>query len=133
MKPLISSVADLAKLLNTTVVTVKHVTVNSNSAAGFVVDGKYGNNQYAYAAGGFAGNVNGAVIGQLKDGTTTTNNENETINNSYDIIVNNVQNVIGGEHVGGFLGLGDVAAVAQVSSEDDINILKLITAVLLMF
>ena len=128
LKPLISSVADLAKLLNTTVVTVKHVTVNSNSAAGFVVDGKYGNNQYAYAAGGFAGNVNGAVIGQLKDGTTTTNNENETINNSYDIIVNNVQNVIGGEHVGGFLGLGDVAAVAQVSSEDDINILKLITA-----
>ena len=48
--------------------------------------------------------------------------KNETTNNSYDITVNNVQSVIGGEHVGGFLGLGDVAAVAQVSNEDDINI-----------
>ena len=117
LKPLIGSVDDLAKLLNATVATVKHVTVNSNTAAGYVVDGKYGDNQYAYAAGGFAGNVNGAVIGELK---------NETTNNSYDITVNNVQSVIGGEHVGGFLGLGDVAAVAQVSNEDDINILRLI-------
>src|SRR5699024_10889680 len=51
------------------------------------------------------------------------------INDSVEAVtlsVNNLQSVIGGEHVGGFLGLGDVASVAQVGETTKTTILDLI-------
>ena len=114
LEKLIGSVSDLVQVLNATLATVKYASVNSSNAAGFVVDGKYGTSDYAYAAGGFAGNVNGAVLGNINDSVEAVT-----------LSVNNLQSVIGGEHVGGFLGLGDVASVAQVG-ETTTTILDLI-------
>ena len=115
LEKLIGSVSDLVQVLNATLVTVKYASVNSSNAAGFVVDGKYGTSDYAYAAGGFAGNVNGAVLGNINDSVEAVT-----------LSVNNLQSVIGGEHVGGFLGLGDVASVAQVGETTKTTILDLI-------
>ena len=115
LEKLIGSVSDLVQVLNATLATVKYASVNSSNAAGFVVDGKYGTSDYAYAAGGFAGNVNGAVLGNINDSVEAVT-----------LSVNNLQSVIGGEHVGGFLGLGDVASVAQVGETTETTILDLI-------
>src|SRR5699024_799265 len=66
------------------------------------------------AAGGFAGAIQGAVLGD----------ENETAG----LQVDKIRSVTGGEHAGGFFGLADVAAVAEVSGEGNTTILSLIKA-----
>lgn len=118
LKPILGSPDKLASLLNATVSTVKYAKVDAWDNWGITIDGRYqkGNNpntQYTYASGGFVGNMSGTVLGD-KD----SNNDS--------LIVNNVRKVTGGEHVGGFFGLADVAAVAEVGDNASNGILGLI-------
>ena len=118
LKPILGNPDKLASLLNATVSTVKYAKVDAWNNWGITIDGRYQidnspNIQYAYATGGFVGNMSGAVLGD-KD------------SNSDSLIVNNIRKVIGGEHVGGFFGLADVAAVAEVGDNESNGILGLI-------
>lgn len=115
---LLGNAGNLAKVLNATVSTVSYAKVEAWDDWGIVVDGTYKkeNNpqtQYAYAAGGFVGNTSGSVFGD-KD------------NNANSLIVENVRSVTGGEYAGGFFGLADVSAVAQVGDNQSDAILGLI-------
>ncbi len=102
------------ELLNTTVSTVQGADVSAWDDWGIIINGAYtngtGNTAYAKAAGGFAGEINGAVIGEL----------NKSDNGVH---VSNIRSVTGGEYAGGFFGLADVSAVAQVSDGGNTNIL----------
>lgn len=108
----------LASLLNATISTIKYAKVDAWDHWGITIDGRYQkendpNTQYTYASGGFVGNMSGAVLGD-KD------------NNNDSLIVNNIKKVIGGEHVGGFFGLADVASVAEVGDNESSGILGFI-------
>ena len=109
LQNLIKTPGDLLSLLNTTISTVRGADVSAWDDWGIIVNGAYtdGTNSTAYAkaAGGFAGEVNGAVIG-----------EKDAPDNG--IHVSNVRSVTGGEYAGGFVGLADVSAVLQVSEGD---------------
>ena len=106
LQNLIKTPGDLLSLLNTTISTVRGADVSAWDDWGIVINGAYtdgsNNTAYAKAAGGFAGEINGAVIG-----------ENDNSNNG--IHVTNIRSVTGGEYTGGFFGLADVSAVLQVS------------------
>lgn len=120
---LIGTSGNLATVLQATLPTVKHAKVTGVDNSGLFVDGRYNYdseiNSYDYAknAGGFAGFVIGAIIGD-KDATNV--NENNTTDAS--VQVKNLVKVTGGEHAGGFLGLGDVSAVAQVGDSQDTSL-----------
>ena len=114
LQSLIKTPGDLLSLLNTTVSTVRGADVSAWDDWGIIINGAYtngtGNTAYAKAAGGFAGEINGAVIGELK------NPENG-------VHVSNIRSVTGGEYAGGFFGLADVSAVAKVGDKENTNIL----------
>ena len=114
LQSLIKTPGDLLSLLNTTVSTVQGADVSAWDDWGIIINGAYtngtGNTAYAKAAGGFAGEINGAVIGEL----------NKSDNGVH---VSNIRSVTGGEYAGGFFGLADVSAVAQVSDGGNTNIL----------
>ena len=108
---------DLASLLNATISRVEYSEVSAYSDAGFVVDGAYekegtlnkiiGSTGYAKAAGGYAGMIQGGIIG---DGDIVGHDSNAGA------AVNGVKTVTGGEYAGGFVGLADVSAVAEIST-----------------
>ena len=112
---LIGTSGNLATVLQATLPTVKNAKVTGLDNSGLFVDGRYNYDKetksykYARNAGGFAGFVIGAIIGD-KDAENV--NGSDSIDAS--VQVKNLVKVTGGEHVGGFLGLGDVSAVAQV-------------------
>lgn len=111
LQHVIGTPGDLLKLLNNTVATVRACDVKAWHGYGIVVNGIYNvpndtNTQYAKAVGGFVGESNGAVFGKLKDDSQTP---------KYGTSVQCLRSVTGGEHVGGYFGLADVSAVAQVS------------------
>ena len=114
LQNLIKAPGDLLSLLNTTISTVRGADVSAWDDWGIIVNGAYtngtGNTAYAKAAGGFAGEVNGAVIG-----------EKDAADNG--VHVSNVRSVTGGEYAGGFVGLADVSAVLQISEEGNTSIL----------
>ena len=114
LQNLIKAPGDLLSLLNTTISTVRGADVSAWDNWGIVINGAYtddsNNTAYAKAAGGFAGEINGAVIG-----------EKDKPNNG--IHVTNIRSVTGGEYAGGFFGLADVSAVLQVSDEGNTSIL----------
>ena len=101
-------------LLKITVSTVQGADVSAWDDWGIIINGAYtngtGNTAYAKAAGGFAGEINGAVIGELDKPTNGVH-------------VSNIRSVTGGEYAGGFFGLADVSAVAQVGDKENTNIL----------
>ncbi len=111
LQHVIGTPGDLLKVLNATVSTVKACDVKAWHGYGIVVNGIYNepnntNTQYAKAVGGFVGESDGAVFGKLKDDSQTP---------KYGTSVQCLRSVTGGEHVGGYFGLADVSAVAQVS------------------
>ena len=111
LQHVIGTPGDLLKVLNATVSTVKACDVKAWHNYGIVVNGIYNepnntNTQYAKAVGGFVGESDGAVFGKLKDDSQTP---------KYGTSVQCLRSVTGGEHVGGYFGLADVSAVAQVS------------------
>lgn len=114
LQSLIKTPGDLLSLLNTTVSTVRGADVDAWDKWGIIVNGAYangsGNTAYAKAAGGFAGEINGAVIGEMNTPDSGVH-------------VSNIRSVTGGEYVGGFFGLADVSAVAQISDGGNTSIL----------
>ena len=114
LQSLIKTPGDLLSLLNTTISTVRGADVSAWDDWGIIINGAYtndtGNTAYAKTAGGFAGEINGAVIGELNDSTNGVH-------------VSNIRSVTGGEYAGGFFGLADVSAVAKVGDKENTNIL----------
>ena len=103
---------DLASVLNATISRVEYSEVTGAGTAGFTVGGVHKQGigyQYAKAAGGYAGMIQGGIIG-----------DSDVIEDQHDenagAVVKGVRNVTGGKYAGGFVGLADVSAVAEVSS-----------------
>lgn len=101
--------SNLIQVLNATVATIRYADVESVDDWGIVINGS-NNNNYAKAAGGFAGSLVGTVLGE-KDKLAG-------------ISANGVRSVTGGEYAGGFFGIADVAADVQISAENETSLLK---------
>ena len=110
LNKLLSTPADLIKVLNATVATIRYADVVSWDDWGIIVNGAYAsgsnNTSYAKAAGGFAGNLEGTVLGK-KD------------TKGAGVSVQNIRSVIAGEYAGGCFGVADVAGVANISAGND--------------
>lgn len=115
LQKLIGTPGDLLSLLNATLSTVTASDVKAWDDWGILVNGVYSdgsaNTKYAKAAGGFAGEIRGAVIGD-KDVK------------EQGVHVENLRSVTGGEHAGGFFGLADVSAVAEITGDGKTSILQ---------
>lgn len=110
---IIGTKGDLASILNTTLSTVRNVTVTTDNGKGIVVQGAYNDGEktaYAETAGGFAGIISGAIINDKDD-------------SAQKIVLENLKTVNGGEYAGGFAGKADVSAVAEISGQSDTSIL----------
>lgn len=114
LNKLLSTPADLIKVLNATVATIRYADVEAWDDWGIIVNGAYasGNNNtsYAKAAGGFAGNLEGTVLGEKAE-------------EEAGISAQNIRSVIAGEYAGGCFGIADVAGVANISAESDTSLL----------
>ena len=111
---LLNTPTDLIKVLNATVATIRYADVEAWNDWGVIVNGAYdsgGNNtSYAKAAGGFAGMLEGTVLGK-KDVAQAG------------VSVKNVRSVVSGEYSGGCFGIADVAGVANISAGNETSLL----------
>ena len=114
LNKLLSSPSDLIKVLNATVATINYADVESWDDWGFIVNGAYTtgnkNTSYAKTAGGFAGMLEGTVLGE-KDTSEAG------------ISVRNIRSVVAGEYAGGCFGVADVAGVANISAGSETSLL----------
>ena len=114
LNKLLSTPSDLIKVLNATVATINYADVESWDDWGFIVNGAYTtgnkNTSYAKTAGGFAGMLEGTVLGE-KDKPETG------------VSVKNIRSVIAGEYAGGCFGVADVAGVANISAGNETSLL----------
>ena len=110
---LLNTPTDLIKVLNATVATIRYADVEAWNDWGVIVNGAYdsgsNNTSYAKAAGGFAGMLEGTVLGK-KDVVQAG------------VSVQNVRSVVSGEYAGGCFGIADVAedssfGLKQVTSD----------------
>ena len=112
---LLNTPTDLIKVLNATVATIRYADVEAWNDWGVIVNGAYdsgGNNtSYAKAAGGFAGMLEGTVLGK-KDVAQAG------------VTVQNIRSVASGEYAGGCFGIADVAGVANISAGSETSLLK---------
>lgn len=107
----IGTSGSIASVLKTIVSTVHYAKVEAVDSYGIIVQTT---GDQAEAAGGFVGIVQGAVLGSEEedDGLQAIG----------------IRAVTGAEQAGGFFGIGDVAAVAEVAGGGDTTILGLIEA-----
>ena len=114
LNKLLDTPADLIKVLNATVATIRYADVDSWDKWGFIVNGAYTtgnkNTSYAKTAGGFAGMLEGTVLGE-KDTSEAG------------ISVRNIRSVVAGECAGGCFGVADVAGVANISAGSETSLL----------
>ena len=119
---LVSTPASLVSVLQATVTTIRGAHVSSDDPAwGYTVDGAYeskddkGNTttKYALNAGGFAGSLQAAILGD-KDSAKGTGSEADPNNDPASLTVNGLRAVEGGQYAGGFFGLADISSVASV-------------------
>ena len=114
LNKLLSTPADLIKVLNATVATIRYADVEAWDDWGIIVNGAYAsgrnNTSYAKAAGGFAGNLEGTVLGK-KD------------TEEAGVSVQNIRSVVAGEYAGGCFGVADVAGVANISAGSETSLL----------
>lgn len=114
LNKLLRTPSDLIKVLNATVATIRYADVESWDGWGFIVNGAYttgkNNTSYAKTAGGFAGMLEGTVLGK-KD------------KQEAGISVTNIRSVIAGEYAGGCFGVADVAGVANISAGNETSLL----------
>ena len=114
LNKLLSSPSDLIKVLNATVATINYADVESWDDWGFIVNGAYttgkNNTSYAKTAGGFAGMLEGTVLGKKDTSEAGIN-------------VKNIHSVIAGEYAGGCFGVADVAGVANISAGNETSLL----------
>lgn len=111
---LIKTPADLIKVLDATVSTIRYAGVTSYDDWGVIINGAYANGTnntgYARSAGGFAGSLSGTVLGEKGKDTS-------------EIYANGIRSVIAGEYAGGGFGIADVDAGVQLSAGGETNIL----------
>ena len=111
---LLNTPTDLIKVLNATVATIRYADVEAWNDWGVIVNGAYdsgsNNTSYAKAAGGFAGMLEGTVLGK-KDVVQAG------------VSVQNVRSVVSGEYAGGCFGIADVAGVANISAGSETSLL----------
>ena len=114
LNKLLDTPADLIKVLNATVATIRYADVESWDDWGYIVNGAYttgkNNTSYAKTAGGFAGMLEGTVLGEK--GTPEAG-----------IHVKNIRSVVAGEYAGGCFGVADVAGVANISAGNETSLL----------
>ena len=114
LNSLISEPADLIKVLDATVSTIRYADVNAWDDWGIIVNGAYAdgskNTAYATAAGGFAGSLSGTVLGK-KD------------TEGSGPVVNGIRSVVAGEYAGGCFGIADVDAGISVSADGETSVL----------
>ena len=119
---LVSTPASLVSVLQATVTTIRGAHVSSDDPAwGYTVNGAYeskddkGNTttKYALNAGGFAGSLQAAILGD-KDSAKGTGSEADPNNDPASLTVNGLRAVEGGQYAGGFFGLADISSVASV-------------------
>lgn len=119
---LVSNPASLVSVLQATVTTIRGAHVSSDDPAwGYTVNGAYeskdgkGNTttKYALNAGGFAGSLQAAILGD-KDSAKGTGSEVDTAKDSAALTVTGLRAVESGQYAGGFFGLADVSSVASV-------------------
>lgn len=114
LNKLLSTPSDLIKVLNATVATIRYADVESLDDWGRIVNGAYttskDNTSYAKTAGGFAGMLEGTVLGKKDTPEAGIN-------------VKNIRSVIAGEYAGGCFGVADVAGVANISAGNETSLL----------
>ena len=110
-------ISNLLNVLQATRTVVNSAEVNGyapseSETSVFSVIGDKG--QKADFAGGFAGKLTGALIGDANSKTKDS------------VEINGLKSVAGGKHVGGFFGLADVDGLIEAADESDTSILGLI-------
>ena len=114
LKKLLNTPADLIKVLNATVATIRYADVESWDNWGIIINGAHSNGEantsYAKAAGGFAGMLEGTVLG-------------EKGKEDAGISAQNIRSVVAGEYAGGCFGVADVAGVANISAGNETSLL----------
>lgn len=114
LQKLLDAPAKLVKVMNATVATIRYADVESWDDWGYIVNGAYttgkNNTSYAKTAGGFAGMLEGTVLGEK--GTPEAG-----------IHVKNIRSVVAGEYAGGCFGVADVAGVANISAGNETSLL----------
>ena len=111
---LLKTPTDFIKVLNATVATIRYADVEAWNDWGVIVNGAYdsgGNNtSYAKAAGGFAGMLEGTVLGKKDEDLAG-------------VTAQNIRSVVAGEYAGGCFGISDVAGVANISAGSETSLL----------
>ena len=111
---MVNAPAELIKVLNATVSTIRWASVAAWDDWGVIVNGTYQNGSntgYAKAAGGFAGSLCGAVIGEKdKPGSG--------------IHADKIRSVVAGEYAGGCFGIADVSGAASISAGNETSVLQ---------
>ena len=111
---MVNAPAELIKVLNATVSTIRCASVSAWDDWGVIVNGTYkigSNTRYAKAAGGFAGSLCGAVLGE-KDMPGSG------------IHADKIRSVIAGEYAGGCFGIADVSGAANISANGETSVLQ---------
>ena len=111
---MVKAPAELIKVLNATVSTIRCASVSAWDDWGVIVNGTYQNGSntgYAKAAGGFAGSLCGAVLGE-KD------------NPGSGIHADKIRSVVAGEYAGGCFGIADVSGAANISAGNETSVLQ---------
>lgn len=111
---LLNTPTDLIKVLNATVATIRYADVEAWNDWGVIVNGAYDgggkNTSYAKAVGGFAGMLEGTVLGKKEEALAG-------------VTAQNIRSVVAGEYAGGCFGIADVAGVANISAGSETSLL----------
>ena len=111
---MVNAPAELIKVLNATVSSIRCASVSAWDDWGVIVNGTYQNGSntgYAKAAGGFAGSLCGAVLGEKdKQGSG--------------IRADKIRSVVAGEYAGGCFGIADVSGAANISANGETSVLQ---------
>lgn len=111
---MVNAPAELIKVLNATVSSIRCASVSAWDDWGVIVNGTYQNGSntgYAKAAGGFAGSLCGAVLGEKdKPGSG--------------IRADKIRSVVAGEYAGGCFGIADVSGAANISANGETSVLQ---------
>lgn len=114
LENLLDTPTDLINVLNATVATIRYADVEAWNDWGVVVNGAYDgggkNTSYAKAAGGFAGMLEGTVLGKKDESLAG-------------VTAQNIRSIVSGEYAGGCFGIADVAGVANISAGSETSLL----------
>ena len=114
LEKLLDTPTDLINVLNATVATIRYADVEAWNDWGVIVNGAYDgggkNTSYAKAVGGFAGMIEGTVLGKKDEALAG-------------VTAQNIRSVVSGEYAGGCFGIADVAGVANISAGSETSLL----------